>query len=271
MMATAAINIRDYQITSLKVETRDEFDDTKPVLCQVHVQFIATTVEGSNNQFAVRVKFDFNTEELTLPPNLPYVISIDLRGAFETAMHLYPNAIPAPLAYNALNILYGVARGFIATATGGFGFGPFVAPGVTLESIVEKAAQNPATAVMPVPEMLNAQAPGVPQYFRFLFATQDLPRLADLLEPEIRDEAVEALRVMMETVNRAPTEDSAVADARLRIQDVVAVLNKSQAAVMPIMVDYLRHVSDALSLVDAVKQQQAAAAAPTTENATPTE
>lgn len=249
-MATAALNIREYVADRLEITPREGiYDPNIPVLCQVELGFAAAADESAEHSFRVALRVRLHADGLARPANLPYFVTINLQGAFDTPVRIAPTAIPASLVLNALMILYGVARGIVGDATNNFAHGRVVLPSVSFDSIVEKASRDSSTPVVPSPDMLRPGDPVAAAFFRFNFAIEDFSRVAALLGERDREKVLGPFRDLMQTFNRLPLDpDGAVGELDQSRQAVIAALDEVDHPIAAVLRMHVDQISSGVDL-----------------------
>jgi len=132
------LSFDDYEIHSLSFDPRESFDPQKAIVCQVEVGFRADRHSTNDREFRVVLAIRLHTDGVE-GPNLPYTLSMRLFGVFTSAVSLETQAIPTDMLINALTLLYGVCRGFVAELTGSALYGKLVLPSVAFAELVANA------------------------------------------------------------------------------------------------------------------------------------
>lgn len=168
----------------MSVQTREDFKPQKPLLSQIGTDLMVGHVDDQPTMFLVRLGLRFHTEGVEERANLPYDLSIAVRGFFQAPHPITPLEIPAPLVLNAVSILYGIARGHVGQTTGTFPHGPMTLPAATFVDLIERAARTEGTGIAITTEMVKSNEPLASEFFRFKFAVEDLPSLIRTVEEE---------------------------------------------------------------------------------------
>ena len=205
-MSHPMLDVVGYEIEELTITPYENFDSERDASPAIALQFNILVEE--RKAFGVRLGVTVaNDEDDASKSNAPYSIRTTIRGWFETPLEL-KKRLPAPLANNALNVLYGTLRGFLAQTTGLFVNGPFMLPAVVLDSLVERASQNPSSGVIPYD--LQQVPPGAEYAFGFMLAIRDLPvAIAVVQDDDIREELLQRAQFLKERVSKTqPTEEN---------------------------------------------------------------
>ena len=205
------INVTGIVTDLLRVEPRASYDGERPVHCQINTAF-AANAEGEH-EFSVRLVVRFHDEDDIEAPNLPYVAEIAVIGYFSSGIKIGKDAIPAPLAVNALNIIYGVMRGVLGQITSTFHYGAFVAPAIVFDQLVDRASRTEGTAIVPAPSSIRPDEPNAPEVFRFLFAMEDFRRILPALPKQRRQRIEERLESLGDLLNALPTRPESITEA----------------------------------------------------------
>lgn len=260
-MGTPSVLIRDYKIESLSVSTRESFDLEKPVICQIGLRFGVAGHPESKNSFKVDLALKFDTEGLTAEPNLPYETEVLLHGYFDSPVVVAPNAVPAPLVLNALMILYGVARGYIGEVTASYQHGHFVIPSILFDDAVDRASRTAGTNVVPVLSTAKQQEQGTAEFFRFMFALEDIARYANLADDTPpRAVVLQRIAELIESINLVPQADdetSALEECRRKLhalQDASNSITGPLAAVVARQLDLIEAGLERIIVASTAKQ-----------------
>ena len=144
-MEQQKLEITAFELEELKIDRNASYevsDSFGPV--NVSVDFEVFTNRDDATQFAVGliVKTCCSDEP---DVRCPLKILARIAGYFVVSEPLAEGKVPVPIAVNGLTILYGIARGHLATATGWFGV-PVVFPTVYFSERVRAKLQ-------PMPEV----------------------------------------------------------------------------------------------------------------------
>lgn len=147
------INISDYTVDHVTFEPLPDYTEAEPVACSISVSFRAERQPENNQFFRVLALFKFDTADMepdAVPkPNAPCKAAIAITGYFVTAVALPDGEMfPAVVVSNAMQIIYGVARGVIGSVTASLASGKLVIPTVQFEEMVLKAPNVVAIDVM---------------------------------------------------------------------------------------------------------------------------
>lgn len=147
------LNLDDYELHSLSFEPREPFDPSKVVVSQVEVGFRADRHIENAQEFRLVLAVRLHTDGID-EPNLPYALTVKIVGIFTSAVPLPAEAIPQEVLINALTLLYGTCRGFVAQLTGTAVYGKLVLPSVTFSDLVARSrpVNEPAAAQQPLNE-----------------------------------------------------------------------------------------------------------------------
>lgn len=250
-MVSPAINIRGYAIEALSLEPLVGFDPETQVISKIAVEFNFGVENPRSFATLLRIRLEKEDESDGLKQNLPYSTVVGIRGWFETPFDLNSKLVPAPMANNALMVLYGTLRGFLAQTTSMFSNGPMVLPAVTFEEMVANAARQPSSAVVPV-DMPRSE-PGAAEAFGFIFAIDDLPRaVATVQDDEVRGQLTELARGLRQLTESQP-DVTAPQQMRSHLTTLVTLVENADEPSRDLIKPLLARINAGLERLEAMR------------------
>lgn len=130
----AQLNLDEYFIDELVIRKNINYDKEKPITGDYFIDFDILRHDKNPLLFKLSMFIEFNKND----NNSPYYILMKLNGFFSYADGTDDDYIKKTIALNAPSILYGVARGIVAQATGNCEYGKFILPAVNFVEILKR-------------------------------------------------------------------------------------------------------------------------------------
>lgn len=151
----ALLDINDYFVDELSVRTNHDFSKKDQSSGEIKVDFDIKRNNTSPLEFMIPMTIAVNNNESSFAV-AEYQISLKITGFFGFAEGADEETVNRMIGPSGLAILYGVARGVVAQATGNCWHGKFILPSMNfVEMLRDKASSEPA----PVKRKKKAIAP----------------------------------------------------------------------------------------------------------------
>jgi len=129
------LEVGSFIVREFRLSTNEDFDDSKPSTGDLAVDFDIYLYPQTESRYYITMSIQCGGDELQ---NEPYGIELGVIGTFHFKDGTTPNVRNRMIVVNAPSILYGFARGFVASATGVGAHGAISLPAANLLEIAER-------------------------------------------------------------------------------------------------------------------------------------
>lgn len=145
----ALLNIKEYFVDEISIKTNPDYEKKELSCGSVKVEFDIRRSDSNPLEFMIPMTIFLNSEEVDFC-NADYCVMLKLTGFFEFAAGADEETINRMIGPSGLSILYGIARGIVAQATGNCWHGKFILPSLNfIEILKERAEQLAKSAARP--------------------------------------------------------------------------------------------------------------------------
>ena len=132
----AQLNINEYYVDNIIVQSNDHFKRTEIGTCGIHVDFDIKRNKDNPLDFLISMLIELNKkdEDFELAE---YRILLNITGIYSFAEGTDDATINNMIAPSGLSILYGVARGVLSQITGNCRHGKFILPTLNFMEIIK--------------------------------------------------------------------------------------------------------------------------------------
>lgn len=141
----AQLNLNDYYIDELSFVVNRDHVPSETLCGTIDLDFDISRNPGNPLDFMISMRVDINPREEDFQ-KCDYRINLKLSGFFSFTEGTEDDTIRNMIAPNGLSMLYGVARGVVASATALSWHGKFVLPSMNLIEIIKRKAEVTSTA-----------------------------------------------------------------------------------------------------------------------------
>lgn len=146
----AQLNINEYFVDNVIVQTNNKFKRTDTGTCRINVDYHIKRNNDNPLDFMISmlIELNKNDDDFDLAE---YRILLNLTGFYSFTEGAEEPTINNMIAPSGLSILYGVARGVVSQLTGNCRYGKFILPTLNFMEIIKNKAKKLAEAETAVP------------------------------------------------------------------------------------------------------------------------